>query len=59
MFEGLRAALAGHGMPGAELAIGAALALAWLVVACACFAAVYRYAVRSGLLARFSAETVS
>jgi len=36
-----------------------ALAGLYLVLACLAFAAVYRHAIRTGLIARYSAETVS
>jgi len=59
VFEGLRQVVAGHGAPAEKLAIGAALALAYLALACLFFARVHRYAIRTGLIARYSAETVS
>ena len=40
-------------------AIGLALAVAFVVLACLVFAAVYRYAIRTGLIARYSAESVA
>lgn len=59
VFEGMRA-IVHHGQfePGA-LAWGFGLALVHLLLAGALFDAVYRHAVRSGLLARYSAESVS
>ncbi|HXZ60786.1 MAG TPA: ABC transporter permease [Steroidobacteraceae bacterium] len=59
VFEGMRAALAGR--PFAWLPALGALALAALEIALAAgyFVRVYRRAVRTGLLARYSAETVS
>lgn len=59
VFEGMRALLAGR--PFAPLPALCALALAALEIALAgyCFVRVYRRAVRTGLLARYSAETVS
>ena len=50
-----------EGRPFAPLPALAALALAALEIALAgwCFVRVYRRAVRTGLLARYSAETVS
>jgi len=59
VFEGMRALL--QGRPFAPLPALAALALAALEIALAgwCFVRVYRRAVRTGLLARYSAETVS
>lgn len=59
VFEGMRAIMAGKGAPVAQLVLGAGLALAHLVLACVVFARVYRYAIRSGLIARYSAENVS
>ena len=45
--------------PWSRLALGGGLALVYLVLACLFFMAVYRIAIRSGLIARYSAETVS
>jgi ABC-2 type transport system permease protein len=59
VFEGLRATLAGGPAPLGALAIGTLLALAYLVLACAFFMYVHRLAVRTGLIARYAAETVS
>jgi len=59
VFEGMRAVVAGHPAPLDRLAIGGALALVDLALAWLFFAAVHRYAVRSGLIARYSAESVS
>jgi ABC-2 type transport system permease protein len=59
VFEGLRAVVAGKPAPWDRLAIGGGLAVLYLILACAGFAAVYRYAIRTGLIARYSAETVS
>ncbi len=59
VFNGMRAVVAGHPAPWGELAIGGALALVYLALAGAFFAAVYRYAIRTGLIARYSAETVT
>jgi len=59
VFEGLRSMVAGKPAPWDRLVIGLALAVVFVVLACAVFAAVYRYAIRTGLIARYSAETVS
>ena len=59
VFEGMRAVVAGKPAPWGQLAIGGGLAVVYLVLACVFFAAVYRYAIRTGLIARYSAETVS
>jgi ABC-2 type transport system permease protein len=59
VFEGMRSVLAGHAPAAAPLAGAILLSLAYIAVAGYLFHRVYRYAVRSGLLARYSAETVS
>jgi ABC-2 type transport system permease protein len=59
VFEGMRAVVSGKPPPRDKLAFGGGLALAYLVLACLMFAAVYRTAIRTGLIARYSAETVS
>jgi ABC-2 type transport system permease protein len=59
VFEGMRSIVAGKGVPVGQLAFGAALAVVYVVLACLIFARVYRYAIRSGLIARYSAESVS
>jgi ABC-2 type transport system permease protein len=59
VFEGMRAILAGEAAPAHMLALGALLSAADVVLACCFFARVYRYTVRTGLLARYSAESVS
>lgn len=59
VFEGLRAIVTGGTWSPSTLFIGAALAIVDVVLACWFFAWVYRYAVRTGLIARYSAETVS
>ena len=41
------------------LLIAAGLAALYIVLACWIFARTYRHAVRTGLIARYSAETVS
>jgi ABC-2 type transport system permease protein len=59
VFENMRSVVAGHGYSGSGLAIGIALALLDILLAAWVFTRIYRYAVRSGLLARYSAESVS
>ena len=59
VFEGLRGLVAGEGVSMTALAWGGALAVAYLIAACFIFAAVYRRAVRVGLIARYSAESLS
>lgn len=59
VFEWMRARVAAGVASNANLLWGFALALLYLVLACWYFAHVYRRAVRTGLLARYSAESVS
>jgi ABC-2 type transport system permease protein len=59
VFEGMRAILSRQPAPLGFLAIGAGLAVLDIVLACWFFGRVYRYTVRTGLIARYSAETVS
>jgi ABC-2 type transport system permease protein len=59
VFENMRSVVAGHGYSGEGLLIGTALALLDILLAAWLFTFVYRYAVRSGLLARYSAESAS
>ncbi len=59
VFESMRAILAGHPVNPASLLIGAALAVVYILLACWFFQTTYRHAVRTGLIARYSAETAS
>jgi ABC-2 type transport system permease protein len=59
VFEGMRQIVHGQSMPGWRLLLGAGLAGIDLLLACWFFARTYRHAVRTGLIARYSAETVS
>ena len=59
VFEGLRGIVQGQGPWWPGLAISAVLAAAYVALAAYLFLRVYRYVVRSGLLARYSAESVS
>jgi ABC-2 type transport system permease protein len=59
VFEGMRAIVAGGRFSGVNLFWGALLALLYIVLACWFFARIHRHAVRTGLIARYSAETVS
>jgi ABC-2 type transport system permease protein len=59
IFENMRAIVAGGAISPAALIGSAALALLDIWLACRLFARVYRHAVRTGLLARYSAETAS
>ena len=59
VFEGLRTIVAGGNVPGTALIWGLGLAVAYVLLACWFFARVYRNAVRTGILARYSAESLS
>jgi len=58
VFEGMRAFVAGGAVSWAALGWGALLALLYVLLACWLFVRVHRYVVRTGLLARYSAESV-
>ena len=59
VFEGVRRVVAGRAVSGAALTGGGCLAIVDLLLACWFFVRVYRHAVRTGLIARYSAESVS
>jgi ABC-2 type transport system permease protein len=59
VFEGMRAVIKGRPAPWDRLALGGGLAVLYLALACLFFGGVYRYAIRTGLIARYSAETAS
>jgi ABC-2 type transport system permease protein len=58
VFEGMRALVNGQAFSGTGLMIGAALAVVQVMLAGYFFARVFRYTVRTGLLARYSAESI-
>jgi ABC-2 type transport system permease protein len=59
VFEGMRSLLAGAPFPGTLLLQGAAVAILELLLAGYFYGRIYRRAVRTGLLARYSAEGVA
>jgi ABC-2 type transport system permease protein len=59
VFEALRALLAGQPVSAASLAGAAVLAIGYVVVGGWIFTRVYRQSVRTGLLARYAAESVT
>lgn len=59
VFEGMRAVVAGRPFQSGLLAAALLMAVAYVLVAYWFFARVFRYAVRTGLIARYSAESVS
>jgi ABC-2 type transport system permease protein len=59
VFEGMRSIVMGDSPAWSELVVGVLLAVTYLVLACLLFTAVFRFAIRRGLIARYSAETVT
>lgn len=59
VFENLRSVAAGGQVSGPALAVAVALAILDILLACAFYRWIFRHAVRTGLIARYSAETVS
>jgi ABC-2 type transport system permease protein len=59
VFEGLRAIVLKRPVPVQSLLPAALLAALYVGLACLLFVRVHRYAVRTGLIGRYSAETVS
>jgi ABC-2 type transport system permease protein len=59
VFEGMRKIISGGGASSVELFLAAGLALLYAMVGAMIFGKTYRTAVRTGLIARYSAETVS
>ncbi len=59
VFEGMRAVVAGRHFDAALLAAALVLSIVYLLLAYWIFARVFRYAVATGLIARYSAESVS
>lgn len=59
VFEAARGIVSGGAVSGADLIVGGVLAAGYVLLAGWVFARVFRYAVRTGLIARYSAETVA
>lgn len=59
VFESMRAIIAGASPSFTSLALGAGLALIYILLACWYFQRTYRHAVQTGLIPRYSAESVS
>jgi ABC-2 type transport system permease protein len=59
VFESLRAIISGRAFPGLYLIAGIGLDVLYILLAYLFFSRTYRYAVRTGLIARYSAESVS
>ena len=58
VFEGIRAIVAGHAIAPVALVVGGCLAIFYVFAAGWFFARIYKHAVRTGLIARYSAETL-
>lgn len=59
VFEGLRAIVSGAAVPATSLLLAGCLDAVYILCACRFFILMYRRALRTGLIARYSAETVS
>jgi ABC-2 type transport system permease protein len=58
VFEGMRGIVAGHPVSMAALLGSLALSVGYIILSCWFFARIHRYAVRTGLIARYSAESI-
>jgi ABC-2 type transport system permease protein len=59
VFEGMRTIVGGGTVSGLNLLLGSSLAILYVLLASWFFMRVYQYAVRTGLIARYSAENIS
>ncbi len=59
VFEGVRAIVAGGGFSSGSFLVGLLLSFFYIALAYGIFVVVYRKAVRTGLIARYSAETLT
>ena len=59
VFAGLRRLVSGQGVAPGDVVIAVALTAAWLGLACWLFTWIFRQVVRTGLIARYSAENVN
>jgi ABC-2 type transport system permease protein len=59
VFEAMRSVIGGLAYPSSLLAFSVALAALYILLACWLFTHIYRYTVRSGLLARYTAESMN
>ena len=59
VFEGMRSVVAGQGFDAGMLIISISMAILYILLAYGLFSQVFGYAVKTGLLARYSAESVS
>ena len=59
VFEGMRAIVSGGGASKIHLLAGGGLAAGYIFLAACFFSMIHRFAVRNGLIARYSAESLS
>jgi ABC-2 type transport system permease protein len=59
VFEGVRAIVSGHTASNSDLLWGAGLAIGYILLSSWFFRRIHRHAVRTGLIARYSAETLN
>jgi ABC-2 type transport system permease protein len=59
VFEGLREIVSGHNVSASALLWGGGLAVLYILLACWVFIRIYHHTVRTGLIARYSAESIS
>jgi ABC-2 type transport system permease protein len=59
VFEGMRTVISGGAVPAISLLWGGGLVVLYILAACLFFMRVYRHAVHTGLIARYSAESLS
>lgn len=59
VFESMRGVLAGGSASVLTLLGSAGMAVLYVLFACACFTNIYRHALRTGLIARYTAESLS
>lgn len=59
VFEGMRSIISGGSASGSVLLMSAGLAVLYILLAGMFFTQTFRHAVRTGLIARYSAESVS
>lgn len=59
VFESMRGIVGGTYVSTADLGISLAMCTVYIVLACWCFTRVYKLAIRTGMIARYSAESIS
>ena len=59
VFEELRKIVSGNEISGSALLWGGSLAMLYILLACGYFVRIYQHAVRTGLIARYSVESIS